>query len=221
MRRPPPQPLRWLTAAVLLGVAFPAAGTAYSEGEEIQFTGLVVDAAGRPVPQATVLLEAFRVQWSFHGLNRADRGRVAVDGVTRRVQTDDAGRFTLDWTWHDYYNRFELAAGVMLREPGGERFRELARVDLGRRVDEGSPVVTTLTIADAALVAAAHAFAAALETNDERRVYEQLGQPEQVATFERPDYQETTWWYFRLGKAYRFEDGRLVQVVPFDPVEPF
>ncbi len=221
MRWPPPLPLRLFVVAAFLAGAVAGARAPYAEGEEIHITGTVVDAAGRPVSGATVLLEAFRVEWSFRAINLLDRGRTTVDTVTRRSETDETGRFVFDWTWHDYYNRFELAAGVSVEGAGGAGFRELTRVDLSRRIGEGSPVVTTLAISDAAVVAAADVFASALDTDDERRVYDQLGQPERVETFDRPGVQEVTWWYFGLGKAYRFEDGRLVQVVPFDPVEPF
>ncbi|MGH9465027.1 MAG: carboxypeptidase-like regulatory domain-containing protein [Thermoanaerobaculia bacterium] len=223
MRWPSLSPLRLVAVAALVTGPPAAARAPYAEGEEIQITGTVVDAAGRPAPGTTVRLEASRVEWSFGAINFQDRGRVTVDGVSRETQADDAGQFVIEWTWHDYYNRFALAAGVTVTGPGGRGFRELTRVDLGRRIVEGSPVVTTLAIADgtAVAVAVADRFAAALDTDDERRVYEQLGQPERIETFDRPDYQEVTWWYFQLGKAYRFQDGRLVQVVPFDPVEPF
>ncbi len=221
MRRPSPSPLRLLAVAAIFAAVPVQARAPYAEGEEIEITGTVTDAAGRPVPGATVLLEAWRVEWSFRAINLTDRGRTAVEGVTRRTETDAAGRFSLDWPWHDYYNRFELAAGFTAGATGAERFRELARVDLRPRITEGTPVVANLSIAEAAAASAADRFADALTTADERRVYDQLGSPERIATFDRPEVQEVTWWYFRLGKAYRFEDGRLVQVVPFDPVEPF
>jgi hypothetical protein len=41
-----------------------------------------------------------------------------------------------------------------------------------------------------------------------------------VQTLEYPDYDEVTWWYFEQGKAYRFREGELQQVVNFDPVTP-
>jgi hypothetical protein len=221
MRWPSPSPLRLLAVAALVTGAPADARAPYAEGERIQITGTVIDAEGRPVPETTVRLEASRVEWRFSAINFQDRGRATVDNVSRETETDGAGHFVIDWTWHDYYNRFALAAGVRVPSPGGQSFRELVRVDLDRRIGEGSPVVTTLAVADGAAVAALDRFADALDTDDERRVYEQLGPPERVETFDRPDYQEVTWWYFRLGKAYRFQDGRLDQVVPFDAVEPF
>lgn len=221
MRWPSPSALRLLAVAALVTGAPAAARAPYAEGERIQVTGTVIDPEGRPVPGTTVRLEASRVAWSFGAINLQDRGRATVDSVVRETETDGAGQFVIDWTWHEYYNRFALAAGVKVPGAGGDDFRELVRVDLDRRIGEGSPVVTTLAIADGTAVAALDRFAAALDSDDERRVYEQLGPPERVETFDRPDYQEVTWWYFGLGKAYRFQDGRLDQVVPFDPVEPF
>jgi hypothetical protein len=32
---------------------------------------------------------------------------------------------------------------------------------------------------------------------------------------------ESTWWYFHLGTALRWVDGRLAETTKFDPVRPF
>ncbi len=48
-----------------------------------------------------------------------------------------------------------------------------------------------------------------------------MGRPDRLKTFDYPDYEEVSWWYFADGKAYRFRDGKLDQVVHFEPVEPF
>jgi hypothetical protein len=45
-----------------------------------------------------------------------------------------------------------------------------------------------------------------------------MGRPDRIRNVQYPGYLESSWWYFESGKVYRFHDGRLQQVVPFDPV---
>ena len=33
--------------------------------------------------------------------------------------------------------------------------------------------------------------------------------------------EEVTWWYFLVGRAYRFVDGQLDEISRFEPVETF
>ena len=82
-------------------------------------------------------------------------------------------------------------------------------------------MVSAVQVADTDLVESRQEFLTILDSDDERKVYEQAGQPERLDRVDFPTYQEVTWWYFRHGRAYRFRDGTLHQVIPFDPVEPF
>ena len=102
----------------------------------------------------------------------------------------------------------------------GESLVELQWVDLSKRTNQGSPVVSAIQLEDTDLVESRREFLAQLNTMDERRVYEQAGQPERLDRVQFPSHEEVTWWYFRHGRAYRFRDGTLQQVIPFDPVEP-
>jgi hypothetical protein len=142
---------------------------------------------------------------------------------TRRLATvtDESGEFRLPWRWDDYFNRFDLVVAVSVRTTEGDELVELQRVDLSRRTQGGSPVVSAIQVADTDLVKSRQQFLAALDSEDERKVYEQAGQPERLDRVRFPDYEEVTWWYFRHGRAYRFHDGTLQQVIPFAPVEPF
>lgn len=238
-----------LWAAALLAAAPLLARGPYEEGAGIDITGTVTDAQGRPAAGVLVVFEAAREEWSLRDFDLRERGWKRVDAETRQATTDERGRFSIEWPWHDYYNRFVLVAGRLVPEAGGgQRFQELARVDLDRRIRQGSPVVTMLAIegaapappparaeassAPAAVAPAASVVVAdpgpapvldspAARSEDERRVVAEWGEPERVSTFEGGGSREVTWWYFQLGKAYRFEDGRLVQVAPFTPVEPF
>lgn len=209
-----------LGAALLLisiaGQPAAAARSPYTQGDEVLFTGVVTNEAGVPIPDLQVTLEASRAAFNFKRL-----GRVRENLRKLATVTDERGEFSLPWRWDDYFNRFDLVVAVSVRSGTGEQLVELQRIDLTRRTPQGSPVVSAVQIADTELVESRQEFLATLDSDDERKVYEQAGQPERLDRVEYPAYEEVTWWYFRHGRAYRFHDGTLNQVIPFDPVEPF
>jgi hypothetical protein len=213
---------RWalaLAALMMLGLLAPpatAARSPYAQGDEVLFTGLVTDAAGRPLPDLQITLEASRAAFNFKKL-----GRVRENTRKLATVTDERGEYSLPWRWDDYFNRFDLVVAVAVRTADGEELVELQRIDISRRTQQGSPVVNPVQLQDTELVESRQQFLAALDSEDERKVYEQAGQPERLDRVRFPDYEEVTWWYFRHGRAYRFHDGTLRQVIPFDPVEPF
>lgn len=201
----------------LAGAAVSAsAAPAHAEGEDVLVTGVVTDAQGQPLAGVRVVLEASRQTFSLRAL-----GKVKRDPATVTAQSDERGEYTLTWRWNGYYNHFELAVGVMVRKPAGERFETLDRVDITRRLLAGSPVAAPVTVTDTAFLAAHGAFLAALDSDDERSVYNAMGKPDRVEITNYPQRREEVWWYFESGKAYRFHDGALDEVVPFDPVRPF
>lgn len=197
-------------------IASPAAGAPYAQGEEVLFTGIVTASDGKPIPDLQVTLEASRAAFSFRRL-----GRVRENLSRLATTTNARGEFSIPWPWDDYYNRFELVVSVPWRTTAGDTLVELRRVDLSRRVTQGSPVVSTVEVADTSRVEARRSFLAALDSADERKTYEQMGQPERVQMLDLGESDEVTWWYFQHGRAYRFRDGTLRQVLQFDPVEPF
>ena len=207
-----------LMAALLLAAATaaPAAQTPYTQGEEVLFTGVVTTSAGLPIPDLQITLEASRAVFSWRqlGRERANLRKLAT-------VTDERGEFRLPWRWDEYFNRFDLVVAIPVRTTEGEQLVELQRIDLSRRTKQGSPVVNAIQLADTELVDSRQEFLDSLDSEDERKVYEQAGQPERLDRVRFPTYEEVTWWYFRQGRAYRFHDGTLHQVIPFDPVEPF
>jgi hypothetical protein len=200
--------------ALLLAALAPLAAARYAQGERVEITGIVSDPQGQPIEGVRVVLAASRNVFSLRELRR-------VDQDVRRVAatTDAAGSFTIEWPWDSYFNKFELLAGVPVRRTGGrEDLQELARMDLTAKVLAGSPVVTALVIENRKFIDQLRAFLATVRSDDERRIYQEMGKPDRVRSVRYPDREESSWWYFESGRMYRFRDGKLEQVVPFEPV---
>ncbi|PYQ56495.1 MAG: hypothetical protein DMF53_25375 [Acidobacteria bacterium] len=140
--------------------------------------------------------------------------------------TDARGNYTLEWPWDSYFNHFELVAGVPVHsrlENGrtGDTVQELARQEITRRVEAGSPAVVAVTIDNRQFLDNFRQFLASIKTDDQRKVYQEMGRPDRIRNVRYPSYLESSWWYFEAGRVYRFRDGRLEQVTPFDPVRGF
>ncbi len=205
----------WLLGLFVAGAFAPAAAARYAQGERVQITGIVADAQGQPLPEVRVTFEATRTYFSMRQLRRTS------DQEVRRVSatTSAAGEYTLVWPWDSYFNHFELVAGVPVRiKAGGERLEELARQDVTRRVTAGSPAVVAVTVENRKFLDAFRQFLTSIQTEDQRKVYQEMGKPDRIRNVQYPGYLESSWWYFESGRVYRFRDGRLEQVVPFDPV---
>ena len=204
-----------LALLCLLAAVAPAAAARYAQGERVQVTGAVSDAQGQPLAGVRVTFEATRNYFSMRQLRRTE------DKEVRRVSatTNASGQYTLEWPWDSYFNHFELVAGVPVRIKGGtERLEELERQDVTRRVLAGSPAVVGLTVEDRKFLDNLRQFVASVQTDDQRKVYQEMGKPDRIRNVQYPGHLESSWWYFESGRVYRFRDGRLEQVVPFDPV---
>lgn len=207
-----------LTAVVAV-VAAPAPAFAHSNGDKVEITGVVTGPDGRPLDGVQVQLEASRSEFNFRRFQRVNTHTARLSTLT-----DDGGRYTLEWPWNSYFNSFELTVGVPVRKAGGERFEALERVDVTQTLKKASPVVVAVVVQNAEFVAALRKFLAGIDSEDERRVYRDLGKPDKIE--ERVDSAsgraaEATWWYFESGQAYRFRDGVLEGVDRFDPVKGF
>ena len=217
-----PRPLRLpallgLAAVAAAGLAaLPAYAARYERGQKIEVTGLVTGPDGTPMRDLRVVLEARRETFDVRRFQRTVKD-------TRRIaaSTDAQGQFTLSFPWDSYYNRFELAVGVPVRKPGGERVEVLERTDLTERLDKGSPVVAAVVVKNAAFVQKLREFVAQVQSADEQRIYAEMGKPDEVKVVQYPDRREASWWFFDSGKVYRFRDGKLTQITPFDPVRKF
>lgn len=215
-------------AALLLStlLALPPAATAqlpwaknkaYPDGQLIVITGTVTDDQGQPIPQVDLVFEASRRAFNVRRMRDVTEPPRQV-----RARTDDAGQYQIEWSWHHYFNAFELEVVVPIGLRGGqERDEAIARLDLSELLVQGTPVVAPVTVDDTRLLREVRAFLAALDTDDERRIYVQEGKPDRVDQSARPDRDEETWWYFAIGALYRFQDGKLTEVENFEPVREF
>jgi len=188
----------------------------YERGEVVTITGVVSDLANQPVADLEVVFEASRHAFDYL---RFHKRRPVVRTISTTTGPD--GGYRLDWPWDKGFNRFALAFGITVAEPGGEGFHVLHREDLTRRIEFGSPVVSAIRIQDTSFLDSFLEFRAGLETEDQRKVYRDVGKPDKVRERGSADGTEVDWWYFELGKVYRFRDGQLYEVENFEPVAPF
>ena len=203
-----------LAAGFLILSPGPAAAARYDQGQRIQVTGIVADAQGQPLKDIRVILEVSRTYFSVRELHRTAEADVRKVAAT----TDAHGNYTIEWPWDSYFNHFEVAAGVPLHTPTGEKVEELTRQDVTRRVNGGTPAVVAITIDNLKLLDNLRQFLASIQTDDMRKVYQDMGKPDRIRNVQYPGHLEISWWYFEAGKVYRFRDGHLEQVTPFDPV---
>ena len=162
-----------------------AARFPYDTGDEVTVSGVVTDATGKPLEGVDVVLEASRL-----GVQLNPPGRVKRDVVTGSTRTGKGGDFALRFDWDWRYNHFELIGGVSVPTPGGKRLQELARLDISRRVEQGSPVVVPLTISETDFLDKLHAFESSLSSADEKHVYAEQGKPDRVDQLRYPDRRE-------------------------------
>ncbi len=204
-----------LLGAVLGAVPADATRAPYETGEKVRVTGVVTDAAGEPLEDLEIVLEASR--FGFHVGPFGKSPREVARGSTR---TNERGEFSLQWNWNPRFQRYELIVTVPTRGPSGPELHTLSRTDITRRVVQGSPVAITVVIEDTEFLETQRSFLAALDSPDEKRVYERMGKPDRVDRLELPGRVERSWWYFTAGRVYRFADGRLTGSESFDPVRP-
>jgi len=190
-------------------------GGGYSEGQPVVVQGIVTDKGGRAIRDVHVELEASRLGFSVYPFGERKR-----DVVTGTTTSDARGGYALQFPWSPRYNHFELVVSIPVATPQGEDRQELARMDISRRVEQGSPVAVPVTLADTTFLDTMREFLSSLKTDEEQKTYHDAGKPDRVDRTTFPDHVETAWWYFEQGKVYRFRDGHLEKVDDFAPVKP-
>lgn len=221
MGRSAPRPIiALLTAALLLAATLAAAKSfPFEKGDLVTVEGLVTDPTGAPIPELEIVFEAAKRRMSLRPFGKNKKN--IVQGST---QTDVNGEFGLEWNWAPKYNHYELLVTVRVVDPGGDqRLEILERIEVTDRVAAGTPVSIPVSLDQIAtnFVIELREFKATLDSADQRKVYRDVGRPDRVDTIPQADATEIAWWYFELGKVYRFLDGRLAAVEDFEAVEPF
>lgn len=201
------------TGSSTAGSAEPRGG--YARGQIITITGVATDLSNQGVGELEVVFEASRKSFDYLRLRKRRP-------VVRKVSTTTTanGAFEIQWPWDKGFNRFALVFGVSVVEPGGKGFQVLHREDLTGRIAFGSPVVASVQIEDTSFLNSLLEFRASLESEAQREVYREAGKPDKVRVRASATATEVDWWYFELGKVYRFRDGELTEVENFEPVRP-
>lgn len=205
-----------LLALLVTGMAAPLAARApYRTGDTVRINGRVTGADGGPLGEVTVLLEVSRTAFKLRRFRR-EKG----DTLQVSVTADEDGRFAIDWRWDSYYNTFELAVALPVRRDGRDSVEIFTRVDVTEKVRAGSPVSVALEVENSGYLQWLREFLAGLASEDEIRIYREMGRPDRVDKDEGGEAPESAWWYFEAGRVYRFRAGELEQVTHFEPVKP-
>ncbi len=188
----------------------------YEDGTIVQITGVVADIAGDPIAGVTVALEGSRRSTYWATLEKRKEHPATITTFT-----NENGEYTLNWKWHHYYNNFELRAVIPVRTAGGnDHLQTLTGLLLNERILTGSPVYVPLTVRDTGFLTSFRDFLASLDTDEKRDTYDRLGKPDKVESVRLQDGEEVSWWYFGIGKTFRFRNGGVTEVVEFEPVPP-
>lgn len=198
-------------AAVVLAISLwlPVAAEG-RDGDVVRVEGQVLDQNGTPVSGVKVLLEATRTSFSW-----LKRKKTSEPPLQQLADVDDEGRFVIPWSRHRHYNEFSLAVAVDVTRGGKPDFEILHRQDLTKAMNGEVPVNVFITLEKAGYVRWLQTYLEDRASEDEEQVFRENGRPDRIKTEDR----ESSWWYFSAGKVIRFRDGKLDQVIHFDPVE--
>lgn len=185
-------------------------------GQWVTLAGRVTDGGGEVLPGLKVVLEASRSFFSLRHLERREKD-------LRRVSTLTAedGSYELLWRWDDYFNRLRLGVTVPVERSETRKAGYLEQVDVTRRLAATGSARVPLVIRDEEFVDALRRFEATIVSSEQQEIYRRLGYPDEVEVLALPGGREASWWYFDRGEVYRFADGRLTEVEPFEPVRSF
>ncbi|MEL7059157.1 MAG: carboxypeptidase-like regulatory domain-containing protein [Acidobacteriota bacterium] len=207
--------VRPLVAALLL-LAFGAAEATASwpwsrQPDQLEISGEVVDAEGRPVEGATVLFEMRRRAFSLRSFATEEGPPLRLPAVT-----DTAGRYRFEVQPDGHHNLYRLVVGAPTQRGDTEDFEALLVRDLDPdQVAGGGPLRVRLTLRDAGFLRWLDRWRQDLASADESKLFNDFGKPDRLV---EADDGTATWWYFDRGKVYRLRNGRLEQVDNFDPV---
>lgn len=212
--------IAFLLLSALLATAAGASARTYKKGQPITISGRVTDASGQPLANVSVVLEVSRRSFNLLRFWQRREARPKTDALLIPTAADQDGNYAFEWRWDPYYDTFELAVALPVKKGGREAFEIFHRRDVTAEVRQGSPVAVPLRVEETAYLGWLRRFLAGQASDDEQRIFRDMGRPDRVDQEERSAGTEVSWWYFEAGKVYRFLGGRLDQVVHFEPVQP-
>jgi hypothetical protein len=207
-----------LLALVAMLLAAPAEASwlrkfPYATGEAVVVQGTVTDAANAPLADLEVVLEVTDTRLSLRPFGRAPR---EIHRVATR--TDAQGGYALRLVWDERWDRAELLVGVPVYRGDGPKVHVLERLDVTRRVAQGTPAVIGAVIQDMEFLRNHREFERSLVSESMQRSYREKGRPDRVDRLETPAAVEVTWWYYTAGFTLRFRDGVLIDTQSFEPI---
>lgn len=207
-----------LALALLLlagGASAQEAERKLERGTPLKISGRVLDTSRTALGGVTVLFETSRHP---SGLFKK-RKQETVDKVSLPIQADADGIFTFDWPWDPYYDTFALAVALPIHQGSLHTFEILHRTDISAALLQGSLGEIELVVEESAGLVWLRRFLGEEASEDERRIFKELGRPDR---YDAPEEEggEAAWWYFTAGKVYWFKTGRLDQVVHFESIPP-
>lgn len=189
---------------------------AFRKGERIKISGRLTTPDERPLVGVAVLLELRRTKTGVFGRKPASEEPVQIPATT-----GPGGEFSIDWSFDPYYDKVELAVALPVQKEGREDFEIFDRRDLGLALAHGrSPIAVDLVLERPGYLEWLRLFLDGEASAEETKVFREHGRPDRVDREQRRGALETAWWYFEQGKCYRFKEGRLDQIIPFEPVLP-
>lgn len=186
-----------------------AADRAQAQTQHI--SGQVQDDQGRTLSGVHVVLEASRTAFRLRSFKRQTSEPVQLPTVT-----DDAGHFTFAWRQDRHFTDLQLLVALPVQKAGVDTFEVFHRQDISALVrDADGPLEVLLTVEDSAQMDWLRRFLDGSVHPDEDKVFREMGRPERLD--HDPVLDESSWWYFDVGKVYHFRGGQLDQVTHFDP----
>jgi hypothetical protein len=185
----------------------------YATGEAVVVQGTVTDAGAAPLADLEVVLEVTDTRLSLRPFGRAPR---EIHRVATR--TDAQGAYALRLVWDERWDRAELLVGVPVYRGDGPKVHVLERLDVTRRVAQGTPAVIGAVVQDMEFLRNHREFERSLASDSMQRAYREKGRPDRVDRLETPAAVEVTWWYYAAGLTLRFSDGVLIDTQSFEPI---
>lgn len=177
---------------------------------DVAVQGVVVDDAGQPVGDATVLLDLRRESFSLRALDREASAPVRMPTLT-----DADGRFRFDIQPDRYWNRYDVSIAVDVERDGKPGFEILEQQDITASVAEGGPVDLRLRLRQAGFLRWLATFRDGRASADESRLFREQGRPDRI---HRASDGVISWWYFETGQVYYLRAGRLEARDTFEPL---